>query len=83
MDKQIRILEKITNNDTRVEHLRRIQSEFKVLENIIPLENQSTDDNSSCILNLLDKLLDKRMKIYELSPDINFYSPNRPIKIFI
>ncbi|CAF3742913.1 unnamed protein product [Adineta steineri] len=82
MDKQIRILEKITNNDTRVEHLRRIQSEFKVLENIIPLENQSIDDNSSCIRNLLDKLLDKRMKIYELSPDINFYSPNRTIKYF-
>ena len=83
IDKQIRILEKITNNHTLVEHLRRIRLEFEVLEQIIPLENQSIDRNSSCIINLLDKLLDKRMQAYELSPNINFYSQNTTIEYFI
>jgi len=83
IDKQIRILEKITNNHTLVEYLRRIRLEFKVLEQVVPLENPSVDHNSSCIVNLLDKLLDKRMKIYELSSNINFYSQNQTIEYFI
>ncbi|CAF1073817.1 unnamed protein product [Rotaria sp. Silwood1] len=76
IDKQIRILETITDNHTLVEHLRRIQLEFKIIEQIIPLENQSIDNNSSCILYLLDKLLDKRIQLNEFPSNINLFLHN-------
>ncbi|CAF1410809.1 unnamed protein product [Rotaria sordida] len=83
IDKQIRILETITNNHTLVEHLRRIQLEFKIIEQIIPLENQSVDNNSSCILHLLDKLLDKRIQLNELSSNTNLFLHNATQEYFI
>jgi len=83
MDKQIRIIEKITDNHTLVEHLRRIRVEFKIIEQIIPLENQSADNNTSCVVNLLDKLLDKRFKLNELSSNINLYFQNATVEYFI
>ncbi|CAF2884619.1 unnamed protein product [Rotaria sp. Silwood2] len=83
IDKQIRILETITDNHTLVEHLRRIQLEFKIIEQIIPLENQSVDNNSSCILHLLDKLLDKRIQLNELPSSTNLFLHNRTQEYFI
>ncbi|CAF0886876.1 unnamed protein product [Adineta ricciae] len=83
VDKQIRILDKITNNHTLVEHLRRIRLEFKLLEEIIPLEDQSNDDNCSCIIHLLDQLLDRRMTISDLSPNIDFFSENSTLKYYM
>ncbi len=83
MDKQIRIIDKITDNHTLVEHLRRIRVEFKIIEQIIPLENQSTDNNTSCVVNLLDKLLDKRFKLNELPLSINLYFQNATVEYFI
>ena len=83
INKQIRILEKITDNHTLVENLRRIRLEFKIIEEIIPLENPSDDSNSSCIINLLDKLLDKRLKLNELPSSINLYLQNATQEYFI
>jgi hypothetical protein len=83
IDKQIRILEKITDNHTLVEHLNRIRLEFKVIEQIVPLENPSVDHNSSCIVNLLDKLLDKRITLNELPSNINLNSHNTTSEYFI
>jgi hypothetical protein len=83
IDKQIRILEKITDNHTLVEYLRRTQLDFKIIEQIIPLENQSDDKNTSCIINLLDQLLDKRFQLNELPPSINFYLQNATVEYFI
>ncbi|UJR22904.1 hypothetical protein I4U23_025932 [Adineta vaga] len=83
VDKQIRILDKITNNHTLIEHLRRIRLEFKVLEQILPFEDQSISDNSSCIIHLLDQLLDKRMKISDLSINLNFYSDNTTLEYYM
>ncbi|CAF4454682.1 unnamed protein product [Rotaria socialis] len=84
IDKQIRILETITGNHTLVEHLRRIQLEFKIIQQIIPLENHSIDDdNSTCILNLFEKLLDKRMQLSELPSTIDVYFHNAKQEYFI
>jgi len=83
MDKEIRIIEKITDHHTLVEHLGRIQLEFKIIEQIIPLEDQSVDKNTSCIINLLDKLLDKRFKLNELPTSINWYLQNTTVEYFI
>ncbi|CAF1948065.1 unnamed protein product [Rotaria magnacalcarata] len=83
IDKQIRILETITDNHTLVEHLRRIQLEFKIIEQIIPLEAHSIDGNSACILNLLEKLLDKRIQLNELPSTIDVYFHNAKQEYFI
>ncbi len=83
MDKQIRILEKITDNHTLVEHLRRIRLEFKIIEQIIPLENPSIAENTTCIINLLDQLLDKRFKLNELPSSINLYLQNATVEYYI
>ncbi|CAF4684521.1 unnamed protein product [Rotaria socialis] len=84
IDKQIRILETITGNHTLVEHLRRIQLEFKIIQQIIPLENHSIDDdNSTCILNLFEKLLDKRMQLSELPSTVDVYFHNAKQEYFI
>lgn len=62
IDKQIRILDKITDNHTLIEHLQRIRMDFKTIEQIV-LANTS---KNSCIINLLDYLLDKRIQSSEL-----------------
>lgn len=62
IDKQIRILDKITDNHTLIEHLQRIRADFETIEQII-LANTS---KNSCIINLLDYLLDKRIQSSEL-----------------
>lgn len=80
MDKQIRVLEKMTDNRTLIEHLNRIQLEFKTIEQIIPLQNGS---NASCIIELLDQLLDKRFQLDELPSKIHLYSPNDTEEYFI
>jgi hypothetical protein len=64
IDKQIRILDKITDNHTLVEHLQRIQTDLKTIEQIVVLNNST----NSCIIDLLDQLLDKRIKSNELIP---------------
>jgi len=83
MDKEIRILEKITDNHTLVEKLRRIRLEFETIEQVVPLENQSVDNNTTCIINLLDKLLDKRFNSSELPSNINLYLQNTAEEYFI
>lgn len=83
MDKQIRILEKMTDNRTLVEHLNRIRLEFKTIEQIIPLENGRFDQNGSCIINLLDQLLDRRFQLDEFPSKIHIYSPNDTDEYFI
>ena len=83
INKQIWILGTITNNHTLVEHLKHIRLELKIIQKILPLESQSTDNNSSCILNLLDRLLDKRIKLSELPFSINLYSANAMHKYFV
>ncbi len=79
IDKQIRILDKITDNHTLVEHLQRIKTDLKTIEQILILNNS----NDSCISNLLDELLDRRMKSNELRAMINLYSWNQTIENFI
>jgi len=76
IDKQIRILDKITDNHTLVEHLQRIKTNLQTIEQIVLLNNSN---NNSCIINLLDKLLDKRIKSNELISLINLYSSNQSI----
>jgi hypothetical protein len=83
IDKQIRILEKLNDNHTLVEHLRRIRLEFEMIEQIIPLENQSIEKNTTCIINLLDKLIDKRFHFNELPLNIHLYSSNITGEYFI
>lgn len=83
IDKQIRILDTITDNHTLVEHLRRIQLEFKIIQQVIPFENSSTDNNNLCILNLLDKLLDKRVQLHELPINTNLYFTNSKQESFL
>jgi hypothetical protein len=78
IDKQIRILDKITDNHTLVEHLQRIKTDLITIEQIVLLNNSI---NKSCIINLLDKLLDKRIKSNELISLIQFYSSNNQILI--
>ena len=83
INKQIRILEKITDNHTLVEHLGRIRLEFKIIEEVIPLQNPLDNTNSSCIINLLDRLLDKRLKLKELPSNMNLYLQNATQEYFI
>ena len=66
IDKQIRILEKITDNRTLVEHLHRITSDLKTIDQIILLNNETDRSNYSCLTNLLDQLLDPRLQFDEL-----------------
>jgi hypothetical protein len=73
IDKQIRILDKITDNHTLVEHLQRIKTDLNTIEQILLLNNS----NNSCILDLLDQLLDKRIKSNELLLLMNLNSSNQ------
>ncbi|CAF0751645.1 unnamed protein product [Rotaria sordida] len=79
IDKQIRILNKIKDNHTLIEHLQRIKTDLKTIDQIIHLNNT----NDSCIINLLDKLLDKRIKSNELISIINLYSSYQITNDFI
>mgnify|MGYP001081817393 FL=1 len=63
IDKQIRILDQVTDNHTLVEHLQRILIDFKTIDDII----YSTNKNSSCLINLLEKLLEKKFHFNELN----------------
>lgn len=83
MDKQIRALEKLTDNRTLVEQLNRIRFEFKTIEQIVPLQNGMLDRNASCITNLLDQLLDRRFQLNELPSTIRLYLPNDTEEYFI
>ena len=76
MDKQIRALDKLTDNHTLVEQLNRIRFEFKTIEQIIPLQTGMDDRNASCITNLLDQLLDRRFKLNEFPSTMHLYLPN-------
>ena len=73
IDKQIRILDKITDNHTLVEHLQRIRTDLKTIEQIILLNNSK----NSCIIDLLDQLLDKRIQSNELILLFNPADKNR------
>jgi hypothetical protein len=75
IDKQIRILDKITDNHTLVEHLQRVRGDLKTIEQIVLLNNT----NTSCIIKLLDQLLDKRIQSNELTSIINLYSSTQAI----
>ncbi|CAF4112785.1 unnamed protein product [Rotaria sp. Silwood2] len=79
IDKQIRILNKITDNHTLVEHLQRIKTDLKTIDQIVLLNNT----NDSCIIDLLDKLLNKQIKSNELISIINLYSSNEITNDFI
>lgn len=62
INKQIRSLEKITDNHTLIDDLERIRTDLITIEQII-LVNTS---KNSCIINLLNHLLDKRIQPHEL-----------------
>lgn len=78
IDKQIRVLNKLTDNHTLIEHLQRIRTDLKTIEQIVLINNT----NSSCIINLLDQLLDKRITTNELKSTINLYLSNNTIEDF-
>ncbi|UJR26023.1 hypothetical protein I4U23_007369 [Adineta vaga] len=67
IDTQIRVLDKITDNHTLVEHLQRVTADLKTIEQNV----HSNHRNQSCTIDLLDQLLDKRMKSDELISIIN------------
>ncbi|CAF1638548.1 unnamed protein product [Rotaria magnacalcarata] len=79
VDQQIRILNKITDNHTLVERLQRIRTDLRTIEQIVLINNT----NTSCIINLLDELLDKRMRSNELHSMINLYLSNNTTEDFI
>ena len=78
VEKQMDRFDKMTDNHTLVEHLKRIRSEFKMIEQVVASESHSTDATSSCIIDLLDQLLDTRMASHELPFDLHFYSTGGP-----
>ena len=67
IDKQIRIIDKITDNHTLVEHLQSLTDDLKTIENI----TRTNYSEQSCTTNLLDQLLDRRIKSTELTSMIN------------
>ncbi|CAF3780866.1 unnamed protein product [Adineta steineri] len=79
IDKQIRVLDKITDNHTLVQDLQRIKTDLEQIEQILTLNNS----NHSCIIDLLETLLDKRIKSNELLSTINLYSFNKTTDYFI
>ena len=79
INKQIRILDKITDNHTLVKYLQRIKIDLQTIDQIFVLNNS----NNSCTIDLLDKLLDQRIKSNELTSIINLYSPNQTTEGFI
>ena len=83
IDKQIRILEKITDNHTLVEHLHRITSDLKTIDQIILLNNDTDRTNSSCLIHLLDQLLDQRLRFDELPSMIQLTFDQPPSGYFL
>ena len=83
VEKQMDRFDKMTDNHTLVEHLKRIRSEFKMIEQVVASESHSTDATSSCIIDLLDQLLDTRMASRELPFDLHFYSTGPPDESFV
>ncbi|CAF0771395.1 unnamed protein product [Adineta ricciae] len=67
IDKQIRVIDKITDNHTLVEHLQSLTDDLKTIENI----TRTNNSEQSCTTNLLDQLLDRRIKSTELTSMIN------------
>lgn len=68
IDKQIRILTKLNDNHTLIEHLKRIRTEFHMIGDIV-VDKQ----NTTCIIHLLDQLLDEHFRLNEISSNLNFY----------
>jgi hypothetical protein len=55
-------LDKIIDNNTLVDNLRRIKGDLNTIEQIVLVNNSK----NSCIIDLLDQLLDKRIQTNEL-----------------
>lgn len=74
-DKDFRILDKINDNHTLVERLENIKLNLKTIERIILLNNT----NTSCIINLLEQLLDKQIQSNEFLTlfNIKFFNTNQ------
>lgn len=66
IDKQIRNLEKISEPSTLIEHLRRIRNNLKTIDQLIISKDENRFHNASCIVGLLEKLLDERVRLNEL-----------------
>lgn len=74
--KQIYLLHEIRNNHTLVDHLRRIQLELTMIEQIVSADDDSHHTNKSCLVDLLDRLLDRRMRVHEVPLPLQLYAPN-------
>lgn len=63
IDKQIRMLETLTDDQALVEHLRRLTVDLRTIHQIT---GSMSESNSSCIFDILDRLLDPCLQLNEL-----------------
>jgi hypothetical protein len=83
IDRQVYSLPKRADNHSLVEYLRRTQIEMKMIERILPNDNDFNVTSSSCIIDLLERLLDKRINTNELPGHFHLYLPDHVEHRFI